>query len=545
MATLIPDGWNALAASGAAQRELQTLALFERGLPDGYVVLHAVHWTRVHEGHRIVGEVDFVVIGPTGAVLLIEQKSGFLDETAEGLIKTYGERHKSVPAQMARTAAALETRLRQFCKGVKIPLDTLLYCPDYTVRQPGSAGLDPARIVDAPRRDHLCRLIQTILPASGDVLPQRADVLRFFSDLLQVSVDVGAIAGQARTLYTRLSEGLATWGRRIECDPQRLRVTATAGSGKTQLALAVLRDALAAGRRALYVCYNRPLADHIALIAPADCEVATYHQLCDRVARAAGAAPDFRQPGAFAALEARMDHYTPDDARRFDDLVVDEGQDFNDAWAANLLRLLRPGGRAWWLEDPMQNLYGRRSVSLPGWVGLRADTNYRSPRDVLAMLNRLLPLPRPIEAASPVDSSDIEVITYADTAELLRATVRAVTNCVAAGYKRDMIAVVTYRGREHSALTPYDRIGPYTLRSFAGRYDLLGNAVVSDGDIAIDSVHRFKGQSAPCVVFTEIDFESLDDLAVRRLFVGATRATMKLVLVVSERSARTLIDAAP
>jgi hypothetical protein len=27
----------------------------------------------------------------------------------------------------------------------------------------------------------------------------------------------------------------------------------------------------------------------------------------------------------------------------------------------------------------------------------------------------------------------------------------------------------------------------------------------SDGDIEIDSVHRFKGRAAPCIIFTEID----------------------------------------
>jgi hypothetical protein len=41
-------------------------------------------------------------------------------------------------------------------------------------------------------------------------------------------------------------------------------------------------------------------------------------------------------------------------------------------------------------------------------------------------------------------------------------------------------------------------------------------------------------------VFTEIDFETLDEMAMRRLFVGATRATMKLVLVASERTAALL-----
>ena len=70
---------------------------------------------------------------------------------------------------------------------------------------------------------------------------------------------------------------------------------------------------------------------------------------------------------------------------------------------------------------------------------------------------------------------------------------------------------------------------------------MLGCPIYSEGELFIDSVHRFKGQSAPCIVFTEIDFEELDEVALRKLFVGMTRATMKLVMVVSERAAQTLI----
>jgi hypothetical protein len=435
--------------------------------------------------------------------------------------------------------------LRQFCKGVKTPLETLLYCPDYTVRQPGTAGLDPARIIDSAKREQLCAIIQAILPAGEALHSTRAEVLRFFTGMLELVADVGALAGQARTLYTRLSGGLATWARRIECEPFRLRVTATAGSGKTQLALAVLGDSIAAGRRPLYVCYNRPLADHIAVIAPPGSEVATYHQLCDRIARASGAKPDFSRPGAFELLERALDTYTPLPGAQYDELIVDEGQDFEERWVPNLMKLLKPAGRAWWLEDPMQNLYGRAPVALPGWVRLDSDTNYRSPRDILSSINHLIPLARPVEAGSPVSGSEVEILTYSDTADLLKQTTRAITNCIGAGFKRDMIAVVTFRGRERSALTPFDRLGPYPLKAYTRQYDLLGNPVISEGDIAIDSVHRFKGRSAPCIVFTEIDVPegttALDDATCRRLFVGATRATMKLVMVVSERAARVLL----
>jgi hypothetical protein len=52
----------------------------------------------------------------------------------------------------------------------------------------------------------------------------------------------------------------------------------------------------------------------------------------------------------------------------------------------------------------------------------------------------------------------------------------------------------------------------------------------TQGDALLDSVYRFIGQAAPSIIFTEIDFEVLDDKAVRKLFVGATRCIIKLVM---------------
>jgi hypothetical protein len=543
MAKVFPDGWRELAATGAAVRELQTLEQLATELGDKYSVYHGIHWTRVdHNNYAIVGEIDFAIVGPTGKLLLIEQKSGFLTETVDGLTKKYAESSKSVPFQMARTVDALHVRLRRLCKGDFTPVDSLLYCPDYTVKDPGSAGIDPARIVDATKKDYLIAIIRAILPETGDTLAAKAKVHQFLEDTLQLVPEVNAVIGEAGALYTRLSGGLAHWARKIGCDPFRLRVIGTAGSGKTQLAMAVYRDAIRDGRRPLYVCYNRPLADHIAQIVPSGGEVFTYHQLGDRICQSLGQTIDFRQPDAFARLEAALDAYTPDEAGRFNELIIDEGQDFKEGWVTNLLRFLLTDGRAWWLEDPLQNVYSRPPVTMPDWVSLRSDTNYRSPKDILNFLNRMLPLECPLEAGSPLTGSEVEILTYVDSADLIAKTVSAVKQCIGLGFKRSHIALISYRGRESSRLAPYDKLGPYSLRSPTGQYDLLGNPIFTEGDLLIDSVLRFKGRAAPCVVFTEIDFDRLDDNAVRRIFVGATRATMKLTLVVSETSAQVLLD---
>jgi len=542
MATTFPGGWRELPVNGAKQREIETLALLDEGLPEAYRIYHGVHWTSLHHKSSIHGEIDFAILAPSGKLLLIEQKSGFLKETPEGLAKTYKDTTKSVPIQMARSLDSLKNRLSAALKGEHMEVEYLLYCPDYQVKDPGSAGIAPERIVDAKRRDQLVAIVRGLLPdreASPGLIEK---IHRFMSDTLQLVPDVNAFLGESRDLYTKLSGGLAQWARRIEFSPFRLRVRGTAGSGKTQLALEVLRDCSVNSRRALYVCYNRPLADHISLIAPTDVEVATFHQLADRLIRSQGQIPDFSGPDAFTALEDFMNSYAPEAGQLLDDLIIDEGQDFKPEWREILMRFIKPGGRVWWLEDPMQNLYRRPDQDFSGWVTLEANVNYRSPQDILSFLSRLIPETHPVESGSPVTGSDVEILTYADIAGLIQQTKLGIRDCIAAGYKQRHIAVVTFRGREHSALTPYNRLGDYSLRAFTGKYDLLGSPIMSDGEIVIDSVYRMKGQSAPCVVLTEVDFDVLDDAALRKLFVGATRASMKLVMVVSEKAAALLID---
>jgi hypothetical protein len=542
MAKILPDGWRALEATGAAAREIETLAVLAEGLSEAYTVYHAVHWTRLEHGYSVYGEIDFVVVNLAGDLLLIEQKSGFLLETPEGLVKRYAEKQKSVPLQLARTVAAFRAKLhaRPGCQSAQV--DYLLFCPDYTVQRVETAGLDPHRIVDARRRGELAAAIQSALPVGEEVAMAR-ETHRFLRGVLRLETDVSALVGRARALVTRVSGGLAHWARQLEFTPYRLRVSGTAGSGKTQLALAEFNDALAAGRRPMYVCFNRPLADHFARIAPAGGWVGTLHMLCDQLLREHGTPPDFTRVDAFDRLAEQAARLPVAEGWRFDSVIVDEGQDFTAPWRDLVLRHARADARLLWLEDPLQNLYGRPPLELPGWVGLRAPGNYRSPRPVVRFLQRLLPEADAIEAAGPLGEGGLEVLVYRDAGELKERVKEAIRLCYAAGYRRDDLAIVSFRGREQSALFPYNQLGPHTLRTFSGRYDLFGQPLYSEGDVLLETVYRFKGQSAAAVVFAEIDFETLDEKALRKLFVGATRAMLLLVLVVSERAAARLVDA--
>jgi len=162
----------------------------------------------------------------------------------------------------------------------------------------------------------------------------------------------------------------ATWARRLSITPYRLHVQGTAGSGKTQLALDELREARIAGRRAMYLCFNHPLAEAMQRAAPTTSICSTFHELAASLMREQDQPIDYTQPGIFDRIAQGF----IDSAERLrgivDVLVIDEGQDFEPAWTPALLGMVKPEGRCLWLEDPAQNIYARAPAAPAGWVRL-------------------------------------------------------------------------------------------------------------------------------------------------------------------------------
>ena len=76
-------------------------------------------------------------------------------------------------------------------------------------------------------------------------------------------------------------------------------------------------------------------------------------------------------------------------------------------------------------------------------------------------------------------------------------------------------------------------IGQFSTKQFTGQYTADSEPIWTEGDLLTESVYRFKGQSAPAVVFTEIDFDDMSDKDRKKLFVGLTRAQMAVEVVIA------------
>jgi hypothetical protein len=523
--------------SGGDYRERDLLWLLRDGLPDSFDVFHGLTWSAMHGAFQAFGELDLTIVSPNGHLLVLEVKAGKVFTQDGQLLKNYGrDGTKDVGHQVRRQYGALRSRLAA-ASLADVYVDTMLVLPDHILDQ-GTLAYPRERIIDATQMDRFCSLVQGAFSPTSICQPDRERLIDFLSNRFGVAPNVDAHIGQIQRLSTQLSSGLATWVPRISQDNQVYVVEATAGSGKTQLALTLLRDACLQNQRARYVCFNRPLADHLQDLVPSRADVSTFHQICRDYAESQGNVLDFSHASVFSEM---VDGYIAASYELppiYDLLVIDESQDFDPAWVQALALQLKPDGRLYVLGDPHQQLYDRAPFELPGAVHLRCMDNYRSPIQVVKAINQLQLVDAPIHACSPHYGQTPGFHTWApglinhDTVLDL-----CLKQLWTDGYTPGQVTVLSYRGVKNAEVLKMPNLGGFTTRRTSGQYDTAGNASWHEGDLLVESVYRFKGQSTPAVVLCEVDFEVLSPLDYRKLFVGMTRGQMRVDVVLSEQAA--------
>lgn len=524
-----------------AHREREVLNLLAQGLPDSFDVFHNLNWSSVHGDRQQFGEIDLAVVSPLGHLLLLEVKAGEALQDDDGLHKRYGGESKNIGHQVRRMHSAIAQRMNTAPLS-RSHIQSWLVLPDHRLTQPLLAYARDC-VVDAADFEQLCSRITARIDAHATGQADRAALMDFLSNRFDLVPDTGSTIEQVQRSTRQMASGLATWVSQIEHESGVFQIEATAGSGKTQLAVKLLQDSSAQQHRALYLCFNRPLADFMRGISPVrHVECINFHQLCRDWAEQDGLALDFDQPSVFAALEQHFLQAVTAHAARFDLVIVDESQDFESEWVGACVGLVKPGGRLYVMGDPQQQVYDREPFDIAGAVKVRCSDNFRSPRKVVQAINQLGLVPLPVVARSGFEGQvpHIRTATSAKGSALtqLEDTLHALWH---EGYQPSQVAVVCWGGSDSVKALAQQRLAGKTVRHFTGRYTPEGEAVWADGELLVESLRRFKGQSAPVVVLYNIDFETVTDAERRKLFVGLTRGQLRVDLVLSERAARALL----
>ena len=548
--------------------------LFERlrqELPDDYVLLHSLNIPGKRPGSDV--ESDFVLLHPK-CRLVLEVKGGGI-ECTEGVWYTNNPKGRfeiTPPFHQARFNSFdiynyLKDQFGPGSLGYKSLFGYAVIFPDVDLEVPTIEG-DPRRIIgrtelqSTPMLDIIERQVAISAQMYKDKFPDQEEPTLMTPELMAQTIqflrpDLRLIpsmsADQMEKQLLKLCAEQMRSLNMMERNP-RLRVTGGPGSGKTLLAFETCRREIKATpvSKIGLMCFNRHLGSFLADVAKVEgltsVDAGSFYSHCDRLIGNAGdqTATDpnyFRQRVTDALAAARS---LPED-RKFDLLVVDEGQDFRDDGdkLALMDALLKGGlskGRWRWFED-MDQILSPDAPNPPSGDHLEALQDLEAGAEALMVHNWRNTDQIGRAVAKVIGRTDVETSGIPGPA--------VVSAPYPAGRELELLNVVLAKHVLPKHL-PKD-IVVLSMRgagkeSYAGAAEIGGLKVVpydpakpyEEGTLRTSTVFKFKGMESHVVVLTDLDkLDSPRDR--RRAYVGMSRAKYALYVLGSEGALQLVI----
>lgn len=514
-----------------AERKVYQLLLDQLG--DGDLVIPGKRVTDHLKDH----EIDFCVALEGAGVLCLEVKGGEVWHDGKGWRQLRGGREVRIePVRQAREACYA---LRDFVEKDprwsqhRLRWDHVVVLPNTELPQDFALPECPRwKVVDrADLADLAARLRRILLDQELDrPLLSAAGIGQLTQVLDGRGLPQRSVV--ARALENEDAADVLTEQQSVILDAikllHRVEIRGGAGSGKTFLAMEQARRLARAGRRVALVCYSHGLASYLERITATwnrrhrPAYVGEFHDLGKQWGAPAGPDESVRNdetvrfwehdlPSQMTRLATQLDP-----GHRFDAIVVDEAQDFADAWWDPLLAALKDDetGGLYVFSDEGQRVFDRFGAPPVPLVPLLLDHNLRNTRQIADAFQPLVDHPmRALGADGPAVkyvpcSREDAMDTGDDEVELL----------LDQGWRPEDVALLT-TGSRHPEQRERQAAGS------AAYWDSFWDAE----QVFYGHVLGFKGLERRVVVLV-VNEESAFERSRERLYVGLSRARDQLVV---------------
>jgi hypothetical protein len=536
-----------LPTASAAERRLYEGFLEQ--LDDSHVVYHSVDWVIAGDGAPEEGEADFVIAHPELGVLVMEAKGGRIEYDASTRRWTQAGRSGvhglgEDPFHQARDEMRSLVRILEAQPGWERWQPSYGYgvaLPDGRYERAVHSEA-PAEVVIA--RGDLHRLAERVAEVMGYwQRPGRRFGTEGMGALglalgyrVEIRLPLRLRFDDEDKKIVELTDDQA-WVLAFVANRKRAAITGPAGSGKTLLAVQIAKRLAERGNRTLLTCFNERLGDHLRELANGvgGLDVLPLRRLCAEMARDAGLAPSRApiDPGSSSAERDRAEVLVEAARRlgpRYDALVVDQAQDFDESWWSAVLSLHRDpeDGMLYVFVDDNESL---RAGAPPLPDDLRLGPmphNLRSTKEIGEFVSVFYEGEQKPVVQGP-NGRPVEILDYEDDDALVRLLGTVLRNLIEEEHLPiEEIAVLTPSETGKSRLRARGEAGGYRL-----------SESVQPGTLLATSVRAFEGLERPVVILAELDAERVEDLR-RYLYVGGSRARDHLIVLAAEPVAREL-----
>lgn len=541
-----------LPTESAAERRLYEGFLEQ--LDDPYVVYHSVDWVMAPRPGLPLeqpeqGEADFVIAHPEDGVLALEAKGGTVryDPGARRWTQSgHSGAHQleKDPFEQAEGEIRSLVRIIELQGGYgrwKPSFGHGVALPDGTYDRAAHEGAPAEIVIDRDDMDRLAERVREVMafwkrpgPTFGT---EGMDALAFaLGYRVEVRTPLRIDFDDEDKKIVELTDEQA-WILSFVLHRRRAAVTGPAGCGKTLLAIDVATHLAEGGSRTLLTCVSERLAEYLRACTEGigGLTVSTFQQLCTEMANEAGLTTPRVDPADGDVLDRTLPDGLAAAARslgpRFDAVVVDEAEDFREAWWPALLAMHEDPdeGTLYLFADDHRDPHGGGALPVePEAICPPLPANLRNTRQIHEFVSVHFDAENRPHAGGP-PGRPVEVLDYRDAGELARLLEVVLTNLTEQEHLRlEDVAVLTPAGRDGSVL--------WAQRTF-GRFRLSDR--VEPGTVLWSDVHAFTGLERSVVILAELGERPGSDIPAD-VYLGGSRARNHLIVLATEDVARRL-----
>ncbi len=529
--------------------EVQVYDKLAEVLDDKFYVFHSVRWIYVDDqGRETDGECDFLVAHPVHGILILEVKGGVQisndKKTDVWLSKDHNGKTHPIKNPIRQAISAKHQIKKLLDKSRDWPKRNIQIA--HGLIFPGVAAPTESLGLEAPLELICCedqlragfrrwiaeRLREgkkelTTKPLGDDGIESLKKII---GDSITLNSNVRIAIEEARIEYKGLEQNQYEILGNIS-RVQRVLIEGGAGTGKTVIAIEEARRLVDSGFKTLFTCYNKPLALDVGrkIISHKNLTIANFHSLCASEARSLrkNIPPHQDDDHLYDHLlpEALFEIMTENPSRRFDAIIVDEGQDFQDHWWAAVQASLQVGGKLRVFADNNQNVYGIKHNLIDDIKAMPIDliTNFRNTKSIHKVASIHY---KGVETkASGPDGIEVSWITAQNTQVKIDKCIRQLLRLL----ENDKVGqgdIAVLFNRQSARGEFLRQLGELNIKiDVTEAENLAGKSVV------VDTVRRFKGLERMAIILVVDGSETLSrELA----YVAFSRARAYLCVISSK-----------
>lgn len=519
-------------------------------LDDSWRVFRDLQWREI-EGKSIErsGEIDLIIFHPELGILIIEVKGGGVrTENGEWFYKSIfdGSERKmdSSPFDQARrNHYYLLNKLKGPAIGHEFLKSTAFthtaWFPDIQWTDaippevPNGGFILDSRHLQNPAK-HLRKILNQSTPKSASWSSGQTDsLIRTLAPEVNLIPPLGVVLGTIKDKLYKMTEAQINALRALR-NQKRLLVEGCAGSGKTLLAVRLAQDHINEGKKVLFTCFNKNLAEYVASEFQRDdrIDVLNFHELVKRLCE------KHKVPYEVPGDEDNKRHFFDAESAdllekasqfvssKYDTIIVDEALDFKETWWIALEALAGKDFSYYVFYDRNQNLYNENEKWSPPFdaAPVVLDTNVRNTKPIGDFAHKIGMINEKTEYAV-AGGPKPDIRHYTD--------INAIPSLLK-GVLDELIRKQKAAPDEIVMLSPYkydsSRLGIKHMIDEEKNLFTTDMVKKGQGKIRVGTIQAFKGLEADVVVLFGID-GSAHACKPANLYVGATRARSMLWVI--------------